>query len=412
MPDTLSDHAKRQDARAVIQSARAPVQAALSGRDSRIDVLRGIALVMIFINHVPGTVFENFTTRNFGFSDAAEAFVLISGISAALAYSGGFSHPPLWPAVAKIWRRVWTLYLVHLMLCFWAIAIVLATWRFGGSMELVLKDNFQFVLSDPYGVLIGLPTLGHQFGYVNILPLYTVLLLAAPAIMLSARRWPGLTLAGSVALWCYAGLERFNLPAYPLKGGWFFDPFSWQLLFVFGILTGLSLKQGERFVPRRRSLVIASWVFLAFSLVWLKWAALGTAMNEALGWISVHGVPWLFVAFDKTYVSLPRLLHIVALAYALSTLPWLRALCDHPLMAALAVLGRQALPVFALGTILSFAARAAKEIAVVPSVMLDSVLIVSGTVTMVALAAALDQKRPARAASARYDSRALAGRPT
>jgi hypothetical protein len=407
MPDTQKDRVKGADARATIHQVKAPVQAAPSGRDSRIDVLRGVALLTIFINHVPGTVFENFTTRNFGFSDAAEAFVMISGISAALAYSGGFAHAPLWSAAAKIWRRAWTLYLVHLMLCFWAIAIVFATWRFGGSMKLVLRDNFQFLLSDPYGVLIGLPTLGHQFGYVNILPLYTMLLLATPAIVLSARRWPGLTLAGSVALWCLAGLERFNIPAYPLKGGWFFNPFSWQLLFVFGILIGLSLKQGRGFVPLRRSLIIAAWGFLVFSLVWLKWAALGSAINEALGWASVHGVPWLFVAFDKTYVSLPRLLHIVALAYALSALPWLRAFCDRPVMAPLAVLGRQALPVFALGTILSFAARAVKEIAVVPSATLDTVLIVAGTVMMVALAAALDQKRATRIASAPYGHRAV-----
>ena len=362
-------------------------------RDGRIDVLRGFALLTIFINHVPGTVFESFTTRNFGFSDAAEAFVMISGVSAALAYSGGLTHTPAWPGIAKVWRRAWTLYLVHLMLCFWAIAIVFGTWRFGGSIALAMKDNFQFLFSDPYGVLVGLPTLGHQFGYVNILPLYTVLLLAAPGLIMAARRWPGLTLAGSVTLWCVAGLERFDLPAYPLKGGWFFNPFSWQLLFVLGILTGLGMKRGERFVPVRRSLAIMAWGFLALSLIWLKWDALGTAINQALGWASVHGVPWLFVAFDKTYVSLPRLLHLVALAYAVSTLPWFRTFCDRPVMAPLAVLGRQALPVFALGTLLSFAARAVKEIAVIPSATLDTALITGGAVAMVALAAFLDQKR-------------------
>ncbi|TIU89360.1 MAG: hypothetical protein E5W03_04260, partial [Mesorhizobium sp.] len=53
-------------------------------RDTRIDVLRALALLTIFVDHVPGTVFENWTYKNFGFSDAAEAFVLISGISVAL----------------------------------------------------------------------------------------------------------------------------------------------------------------------------------------------------------------------------------------------------------------------------------------------------------------------------------------
>ncbi len=393
MPDRARRHLADAGGRRSLIKTGHDTRTVRPGRDGRIDVLRGFALLTIFINHVPGTIFEQFTTRNFGFSDAAEAFVMISGVSAALAYSGAFTNAPLWPGIARIWRRAWTLYLVHLMLCFWAIAIVLAAWRFGGTMVLVLGDNFQYLLSDPYGVLVGVPTLGHQFGYVNILPLYAVLLLATPAILIAARRSPGLTLAGSIIIWCVAGLHRFDLPAYPLEGGWFFNPFSWQLLFVLGILTGISLKHGQRFVPVSRSLAIASWGFLAFALVWLKWAALGAFINEALGWASVHGVPWLFVAFDKTYVSLPRLLHIIALAYAVSTLPWLRAFCDRPVMAPLAVMGRQALPVFALGTLLSFVARAVKEVAIVPSATLDTVLIAGGVVAMVVFAATLDQKR-------------------
>lgn len=32
-------------------------------RDTRIDVFRALALLTIFINHVPGTIFEHFTHR-------------------------------------------------------------------------------------------------------------------------------------------------------------------------------------------------------------------------------------------------------------------------------------------------------------------------------------------------------------
>lgn len=372
---------------------RAAPQSPARQRDGRIDVLRGLALVMIFINHVPGTVFENLTNRNFGFSDAAEGFVMISGISAALAYSGGLSAMPLWPGIAKVWKRAWMLYLVHLFLSFWALAIVFATWRFGGSPTLAQKDNFQFLFSDPYGVLIGVPTLGHQFGYVNILPLYAVLLLAAPALILLGRRWPVWTLAGSVALWFAAGWFRLDLPAYPLPGGWFFNPFSWQLLFVIGLLTGLAMKRGARFVPLRRWLTWMAWGFVILAVAWLKWHALGRAAGSALWWAANHGAPWFFTAFDKTYVSLPRLLHVLALAYAISTIPGFRRAADHPALAPLAVLGRQALPVFALGTLLSFAARAVKELAVIPSHLLDGSLIAGGIVAMIAFAAFLDRNR-------------------
>ena len=54
-------------------------------RDPRLDFFRGLCLVMIYINHVPGTIFEHVTSRNFGLSDAAEGFVFMSGCAAALA---------------------------------------------------------------------------------------------------------------------------------------------------------------------------------------------------------------------------------------------------------------------------------------------------------------------------------------
>jgi len=63
-------------------SESAADRAARAQRDLRLDVFRGLALVMIFINHVPGTVYENVTSRNFGLSDAAEGFVLMSGVAA------------------------------------------------------------------------------------------------------------------------------------------------------------------------------------------------------------------------------------------------------------------------------------------------------------------------------------------
>src|SRR6187549_3406077 len=87
-----------------------------TGRDMRLDMFRGIALVMIFINHVPGTVYELFTSRNFGFSDAAEAFVFMSGMAAGLAYSNRFRSGNLWAATAKVWARARQLYFVHIVI--------------------------------------------------------------------------------------------------------------------------------------------------------------------------------------------------------------------------------------------------------------------------------------------------------
>src|SRR5690606_22420091 len=53
-------------------------------RIDSIDFWRGIVLLSIFINHIPGNVFEYLTHKNIGLSDAAEAFVFLSGVSVAL----------------------------------------------------------------------------------------------------------------------------------------------------------------------------------------------------------------------------------------------------------------------------------------------------------------------------------------
>ena len=98
-----------------------------STRDPRLDVLRGVALVTIFVNHVPGNVYESLTIRNWGFSDAAEAFVLMSGVSAGIAYGPAFRPGgEAWAGLARVWGRAWTLYLVHLLVTVAAFGIAAA----------------------------------------------------------------------------------------------------------------------------------------------------------------------------------------------------------------------------------------------------------------------------------------------
>lgn len=344
---------------------QAPLTSVVSqgARDHRIDFLRGIALVMIFINHVPGNLFEHLTSRNFGFSDAAEGFVLLAGVSAALAYGKDFTGIPGWKAVSRIWSRAWSLYLVHIALSVAALGLVVAVMRFGGNPTLMMQDNFQILLSDPIGMMIGLPLMLHQFGYVNILPLYIVLLLAAPGALWVAQRWPLWLLAGSVALWALSGVTRFNVMTYPGLNYWFLNPFCWQLIFVVGLLTGLRLKRGERLVPVNRRLTIAATSYLAVSMLWVMVPAVTALGNSVMVGLANLGLPPLFTNFDKGHAELPRLLHVLSLAYVLSILPGLREIAASRKVWMLTVMGRQSLTVFALGTILSFVARAIRLLA-------------------------------------------------
>src|SRR5260370_20228350 len=64
--------------------------AAPAKRIDGIDFWRGFALLTIFIDHMPESIFQHVTQKNFGFSDAAELFVFLSGVSIALAYGTRF----------------------------------------------------------------------------------------------------------------------------------------------------------------------------------------------------------------------------------------------------------------------------------------------------------------------------------
>ena len=187
-PAALGAVAPRVDTGETAPAASLAVRGTAAPRDARLDFFRGLALIMIYLNHVPGTVFEDYTNRNFGFSDAAEGFVIMSGIAAGLAYGRLMSGiVPIWQAVLRIWHRAWTLYMVHVVTTMMAIGIsAYAADRFG-VIEMVRINNLRVLFEDPLGVLVGIPSLGHQLGYFNILPMYAVLIFSAPLL----SRWGG-----------------------------------------------------------------------------------------------------------------------------------------------------------------------------------------------------------------------------
>lgn len=366
----------------------------IHSRDHRIDLLRGIALVMIFINHIPGTLWENLTSRNFGFSDAAEGFVLMSGIATGLAYGPPFLRgTPTWDQALRPWRRSFTLWWVHVAVVLCIFALFTLTLDMPGILGMAERRNILPVVTDPALFLPALVTLGHQFAYADILPVYIVLMLFAPAILFAAARKPWLTLIASVALWFAVGLWKVKMPTYPLDYGWFFNPMAWQVLFVAGIVTGLFLRQGKRIVPVKPWLLRLSIGFLILSAIWVQVPVVSAWGGHGLWLLAEHaGFPSNVTSFDKGMLYLPRLLHIAALAYVLSVLPIVRRVAAHPGAAPLTLLGRHSLPVFALGTVLAYGAQVVKSV-MPPSLVLDTGLIAIGLCILFAVASAFDDQK-------------------
>ena len=374
----------------------------LRGRDARLDMFRGLALAMIFIDHVPGTIYENFTIRNFGFSDAAEAFVFMSGMAAGLAYSGKFvtanSVGTYWAAIARVWARARQLYFVHLTITLLVLGIFgFAALQFG-LWEMLDKNNVAPLFAHPAGALVGIPTMMHQLGYLNILPLYIMLLLATPLLLVLGIRWPVPVLIGSIVLWALAGQFRLNLPNYPTSGGWFFNPLSWQLIFVVGLLSGVAMKRGDRFIPLRPALLALAAAFVVFVLIWVKAKPVGDAGLKTLGWFSGLGLPFYITWFDKTFLALPRLLHALALFYVVGHLEVVRWLAETKIVAPLRVMGRQGLAVFAAGTVLSLALQTVKTVTG-PDPLFDGLMLGVGLVGLWALAWVLTRTAEMRGAA-------------
>lgn len=346
------------------------------GRDTRIDVLRALALLTIFIDHVPGTAFEALTYKNFGFSDAAEAFVLISGISVALAYGTKFQPGGRLLATLKMWRRAGVLYAAHIVTTMAVMAIFCAVAVFARRPELLTMINIEPLMKNTPQVLVGIVTLGHQLGYNNILPVYAALLLMAPAFVLFISYRPVAALVVSGALWLAAGLWQIAPPNYPEPGFWFLNPLSWQFLFNIGVAAMLHVRRGGA-IPVNRWLVGAATAYVLTALVWVH--------SPLWGQITWFNLPVVIGGFDKTFLSLPRLLHILSVSYLFVALPALsnffRTSPDHPL----AILGKRSLPVFIAGTVLAMVAQVMKLINP-GGLVYDSLLLSAGIAMQFALA--------------------------
>src|SRR5262245_56083906 len=93
-----------------------PVVTTSTGRDLRLDLFRGLALWLIFLDHIPSNVVSWITIRNYGFSDAAEMFIFISGYTAAFVYGRAMNERGFVVSGARILKRAWQIYVAHIFL--------------------------------------------------------------------------------------------------------------------------------------------------------------------------------------------------------------------------------------------------------------------------------------------------------
>ena len=319
-------------------------------RELRLDLFRGLALWLIFIDHLPPNILTWFTIRNYGFSDATEIFIFISGYTAAFVYGRAMRDAGLLVATARILRRVWQIYVAHVFLftIFLAEISYVAT-RFENplySEEMGIMD----FLKEPDVTIVQALLLRFRPVNMDVLPLYIVLMLFLPVILVLMRRSADLTLALSVAL--YAATWEFDLylSSYP-NGFWAFNPYAWQLLFVFGAWCA---QGGAQRMSRILSSPITLWISLAYLLfaffVTLTWyfPQLGHVIPRRLE-------QWMY-PISKTDLDVLRFAHFLALAaVTVRFLPRDWAGLKSPWLRPLILCGQHSLEIFCLGVFLAFA---------------------------------------------------------
>ena len=345
--------------------------ARMTNRLDAIDFWRGLVLCTIFINHIPGNLFEVVTQKNYGFSDSAEAFVFLSGLSLALAYGPRFARGDLAEPAMSLARRAVKLYFVHIVLSVAAIGIfALGAFALDGSTLLDVHGRDLFV-EDPKAALIGLASLGHQLGYFNILPMYIVLLALVPPLLWVGCRHPNMMLGASAALYVSVRVWNLNVPTWPMKGTWFFDPFAWQFLMAIGLWVGLMVRRGR--LPSSVPVMLLALCTLLAALVSVTdgFSLVPYLQDWTRGWADL----------DKGVLGLGRLAHFLALAYAVYALRLTDLLRGGRAYDAMCRLGRHSLWIFAFLSLLAAGGQVVTEwLGHTP--IIDSLLICGGLVIL------------------------------
>ena len=324
-----------------------------SGRDLRVDFFRGLALLFIFLDHVPNNAAAWLTVRNFGFSDAAEIFVFLSGYSAALAYYPRIERGGLCYGIAATLHRAWRIYVAHVFLLIVSIVLVLLVTDYFANPDYLQEMNLVGFRAAPLESLLQSLLLRFRAGNMDVLPLYVLLMACAAPMLGLMRRWPGYTLGAAALLWMLAAHFNWNLGTYPQGGAWLFNPFCWQFLFVIGSACALHPARLQPLFAARR------WL-LPLALLYL-----GTCFALVLTWYFPRLEPlvpdWLartLYPINKSNLDMLRLVHFLALAYLASSYvprraPWLQAAPAR----ALVLCGQHSLPIFCLGIVLAFLAH-------------------------------------------------------
>jgi hypothetical protein len=352
--------------------------------DYRIDFFRGLSLIFIFINHIPGNAFSYLTSRTFALFDSAEVFMFLAGYSAALAY---YSLLPqgLQALAQKALDRARAIFTYHILL---VILIMTAVYVMASTG---IKTDYEVFLDkfadEPLEALLGIPTLAFQAPLLDILPMYIVVMLLAPFLIWLRAQSELALLTASGMMWMFAARFFPAIPTVTYDVSWMFNPFCWQFLFAIGLMFGWRTRTNMAPVAAgdaRRVLDICCGLFVVFS-----GCVLMTIAFESIDDAASNRLRAMYFSLNKQSLDLWRVVGLLASAYLVARLvsktsPWLSTGPARWICTA----GSVSLPIFALTVVLSFAGKYFVA-ALDHTTFADAVATLSGTAIILAAARVL-----------------------
>jgi hypothetical protein len=360
-------------------------------RDLRLDACRGLALWFTFLDHIPNNALAWLTLRNYGFSDATEVFVFVSGYTCMLAYGGALREQG-WPTtVTRALRRGWEIYAAFLLLL---IAYFVLIWLVGGGTRYLDETNTGSFFQNPGAAIVHAAAMQYAPVNADILPTFVLLHLAFPGLLWLLTRSAGVALMASFLLYLMVQLFGWHVPAWP-SGELYFNPLAWQVLFVFGAWYAYEGAGRLRTIVQSRAALVLAMFYLTFSLaVTLSWQikALEGFMPDALSKV--------IYPIDKSHLAPERLLHFLALAIVVSRLtpPDWRGLMKS-WMTAMIRCGENSLAMYCLSILLSFIGyvilvRFSSTIAMQAAVSIVGIALMIATATLMTWTAKQDRPGP------------------
>jgi len=326
-----------------------PVSLPSFDRELRIDLFRGLALWLIFIDHMSPDLLTWFTIRSYGFSDAAEIFIFISGYTAAFVYGRGMRERGFVIGAARILKRVWQIYVANVFLFTIFFAEIVYAGRTLNNPLYTEEMGVNDFLKAPNVAIVQALLLRFRLLNMDVLPLYVVLMFFLPWILWLMQRRADLTLLLSVTLYVLASKFDLHLTSYP-NGFWAFNPFFWQLLFVFGAWCALG-------GAKRISWLILSPITQAIAIAYLL-AAFCVTMTwyfPQLAFLMPHRLEQWIYPISKTDLDILRFLHFLSLAAI--TVRWVPngwAGLKSPWLWPMILCGQHSLEIFCIGVFLAF----------------------------------------------------------